>query len=405
MRAKIFADESISQWPTLLRLTKESGWHTCTVNSTLGLFADTWSSKESTVAFALNKFMVDTGEILWKIDFTSCLLEGVVRLNTWSRKMIPSIVVPIIHKIRSDDGKVDLFCAIYLPPGVSFESYLIDNSNNSHVKEAFPAIVSVYGGPHVQRVSDNWALSADMRAQRMTQQGIVVVKCDNRGSYRRGVEFEGALKHDMGRIEVQDQVTVVEYLVRLGLVDASRVGMFGWSYGGYMSAMSLCRAPETFCCAVAGAPVTSWDGYDTHYTERYMGLPQNNSEGYSSSSVMTHVGNLQGQLMLVHGLIDENVHFRHTARLINSLIMNRKRYELILFPCERHSPHKKQDKIYLEDLMFEFFMNNLTPYQPVLTSLELSPTMATSGLPMQSLPFVIEHPSSSQISLNVKAHL
>ena len=141
--------------------------------------------------------------------------------------------------------------------------------------------------------------------------------------------------------------------------------MFGWSYGGYMSAMSVCRSPAgTFACSVAGAPVTSWDGYDTHYTERYMGTPQNNPAGYTSSSVMTHVPSMSGHLMLVHGLIDENVHFRHTARLINTLISARKRYELVLFPCERHSPHKLQDKIYIEDIMHEFFVRHLRPVAP-----------------------------------------
>jgi len=142
------------------------------------------------------------------------------------------------------------------------------------------------------------------------------VKCDNRGSYRRGIDFEGAIKWDMGNIEVIDQVTTVKAFVNEGLIDSNNVGMFGWSYGGYMSAMSLCRAPDTFKCSVAGAPVTSWDGYDTCYTERYMGTPQSNPIGYHDSSVMTHAHNMKGKLMLVHGLIDENVHFRHTARLI-----------------------------------------------------------------------------------------
>lgn len=208
----------------------------------------------------------------------------------------------------------------------------------------------------MQRVQNNWLASADLRAQRLAQSGFVVIKCDNRGSYRRGLEFEGALYKDMGNVEVLDQVAAVNHFAELGLIDPSRqVGMFGWSYGGYMSAMSLCRAPETFCCAVAGAPVTSWDGYDTHYTERYMGLPQTNTTGYDISSVMAHTGKMTGQLLLVHGLIDENVHFRHTARLINALIAQRKRYELVLFPCERHSPHKMQDKIYMEDIIMDFF--------------------------------------------------
>jgi dipeptidyl-peptidase-4 len=257
--------------------------------------------------------------------------------------------------------------------------YLVQQQegDNTQSLPRFPTIMSVYGGPHVQRVMQHWSVTADLRAQRLAQLGMVVIKCDNRGSYRRGLAFEGAIYHDMGNIEVIDQVTAVEYFTSIGLIDSKRVGMFGWSYGGYMSAMSLCRASDTFQCAVAGAPVTSWDGYDTHYTERYMGHPDVNLQGYQDSSVMNHVSKMKGQLLLVHGLIDENVHFRHTARLINTLIAERKRYELILFPCERHAPHKLQDKIYLEDIMTEFFVKYLSPV--VLDAKDYQPTTVEGG--------------------------
>jgi dipeptidyl-peptidase-4 len=138
------------------------------------------------------------------------------------------------------------------------------------------------------------------------------------------------------------------------------VGIYGWSYGGYMALMCLARAPETFKVGAAGAPVTAWDGYDTGYTERYMGLPQKNPQGYEQSSVMSHVNNLEGKLLLVHGLIDENVHFRHTARLINALIKARKPYDLMLFPDERHSPRSLADRIYMEERIRDFFMKHLT---------------------------------------------
>ena len=141
-----------------------------------------------------------------------------------------------------------------------------------------------------------------------------------------------------------------------------------------MSAMSLCRAPDTFCCSIAGAPVTSWDGYDTHYTERYMGLPAENREGYLSSSVMTHVENYRGRMMLVHGLIDENVHFRHTARLINKLVEARKCYDLMLFPCERHSPHGLDNRVYLEDGILSFFLLHLGEADNSNTKIEGPPS-------------------------------
>lgn len=198
-----------------------------------------------------------------------------------------------------------------------------------------------------------------MRAQYLRSLGFLVFILDNRGSARRGVAFEGAIRHRMGSIEVEDQVDGVRWLVAQGLADAKRVGVCGWSYGGYMSLMCLARAADTFHVAVSGAPVTHWDGYDTHYTERYMGLPQENAQGYEDGSVMHHVSNIQGKLMLVHGMIDENVHFRHTARLINALISARKPYDLLAFPDERHMPRKVADKVYMEELVSQYFVEHL----------------------------------------------
>jgi len=151
----------------------------------------------------------------------------------------------------------------------------------------------------------------------------------------------------------------VRWLVDQGLADPQRVGITGWSYGGYMAAMCLLRAPETFQVAVSGAPVTGWDGYDTHYTERYMGTPQSNPDGYRESSVLPYAENLQGHLLLVHGLIDENVHFRHTARLINALIRARKQYDLLLFPDERHVPRRLEDRTYMEQQIQGYFKAHL----------------------------------------------
>jgi dipeptidyl-peptidase-4 len=145
----------------------------------------------------------------------------------------------------------------------------------------------------------------------------------------------------------------------MGLVDTANVGIYGWSYGGYLSAMALCKAPSVFKCACAGAPVTFWEGYDTFYTERYMSTPEKNAEGYTNSSVMTHASALAGKLLIIHGLIDENVHFRHSAFLIEKLNSLRKRYELLLFPNERHSPHKLSDKVYTEDRILDFFKSYL----------------------------------------------
>merc|ERR1712054_471891 len=133
----------------------------------------------------------------------------------------------------------------------------------------------------------------------MCSKGYLVLKVDGRGSNRRGLHFEGPIKHDMGNLEVEDQAAGVRWCVKQNLTDASRVAIYGWSYGGYLSAMCLAKASDVFRCAVSGAPVTSWDGYDTAYTERYMGTPQINPDGYKSSSVMENVKSIKGDLMLV----------------------------------------------------------------------------------------------------------
>lgn len=185
------------------------------------------------------------------------------------------------------------------------------------------------------------------------------LQLDNRGTARRGLKFEAALKYNIGYIDADDQLVGAKWLIRQGLARAGEIGLYGWSYGGFLSAMSLARYPDIFRCAVSGAPVTSWDGYDTFYTEKYMGLPTRDPEVYKRSSVIYHIEKMTGSLLLVHGMIDENVHFRHTARLVNALISARKKYELLIFPDERHMPRQHQDRIYMEERIWEFIQRNL----------------------------------------------
>ena len=354
---------------SIKKLTKQAGTHNVAVSVQLNMFADIYSSLAALPTLTLHSLPHESygaggvlKELLGRDRSHMCPSDTLIAL-------VPHITPPTIEVIRSADDLVDLYCAVYRPDPATFGT------------GPFPCIVSVYGGPHVMRVLDTWGTSADLRAQRYAKEGYVVIRCDNRGTYRRGLAFEGALRYDMGNIEIKDQQTAVEYFVSQGLVDAARVGMFGWSYGGYMSAMAVCRAPETFCLGIAGAPVTSWDGYDTHYTERYMGTPGNNPEGYKASSVMSYVSGMTGKLMLIHGLIDENVHFRHTARLINELIKHRKRYDLVLFPCERHSPHKLQDRVYLEDRMLDFIVEHCPPNEARESICEGTPLVLVTRVP------------------------
>ena len=243
-------------------------------------------------------------------------------------------------------GGTELFGAIYKP-------------DKKYGDGPFPTVVSVYGGPHAQMVTNGWNMTVAMRAQYLRGKGFLVFVLDNRGSARRGSTFESVLKGNMGDSEVEDQEFGLKWLISQGLTDKNRIGIYGWSYGGYMALMCLAKRPNLFKCAVAGAPVTSWDGYDTHYTERYMGTPEENRAGYEESNVMSHVKNIEGELLLVHGLIDENVHFRHTARLINTLIEENKSYNLLIFPDERHMPRRQADRTYMETKIADFFLKTL----------------------------------------------
>jgi len=212
----------------------------------------------------------------------------------------------------------------------------------------------------VQTVTKSWILTVDMRAQLFRAKGYLVLKLDNRGSARRGLAFEGAIQHKMGGIEIEDQVCGVKWLVQNQLADPERVGIYGWSYGGYMSAMALAKASDVFKAAVAGAPVTAWDGYDTHYTERYMGLIEENRDSYTTdSSVVFNVPRIKGRLFLIHGMIDENVHFQHTARLVKALNSASIEYDMLFFPNERHMPRGLQNRIYMERRIASFFDRNI----------------------------------------------
>jgi dipeptidyl-peptidase-4 len=177
----------------------------------------------------------------------------------------------------------------------------------------YPAILDVYGGPGVQRVLDNWTGSSF--TQILTRAGFVVLQLDNRGSAFRGTAFQAPIHRELGLVEVTDQVLAARWLASQTYVDPDRIGVWGWSYGGYLTLMLMFKAPEIFRAGVAGAPVTDWRLYDTHYTERYLGTPADNAEGYAASAVFPYVPQLQGSLLVIHGMADDNVLFLHSTKL------------------------------------------------------------------------------------------
>jgi dipeptidyl-peptidase-4 len=220
----------------------------------------------------------------------------------------------------------------------------------------YPAVVMVYGGPHSQTVRNAWA-GANFD-QALAHRGFVVWQLDNRGSGGRGHAWEAALYRRLGERELEDQKTGVRHLVSMGFVDPARVGIYGWSYGGFMTLNALMHAPETFKAGVAGAPVTDWRMYDTIYTERYLGLPEENPEGYRLSSVIHSAAKLKGALLLMHNFEDDNVLFQHTLRMADELQKAGKPFGMMLYPQKTHGVSGTAYKHLLETVA-AFFERNL----------------------------------------------
>ncbi|XP_054260848.1 dipeptidyl peptidase 9 [Macrosteles quadrilineatus] len=227
----------------------------------------------------------------------------------------------------------------------------------------YPVLLNVYGGPEVQLVSNTFKGMRHLRMHMLAAQGYCVIAIDSRGSHHRGLKFESHLKGRMGTVELEDQIEVLQWLAeRLQFLDMERVAIHGWSYGGYISLMALATKPHIFKVAIAGAPVTSWNLYDTGYTERYMDMPQNNLQGYKAGCVLNYINQFpddENRLLIIHGLIDENVHFYHTSQLINAMVRAGKPYQLQVYPNERHSLRNLDASKHYETTLLSFLQNHL----------------------------------------------
>jgi dipeptidyl-peptidase-4 len=223
----------------------------------------------------------------------------------------------------------------------------------------YPAIVDVYGGPGLQRVLNNWHGSSF--TQILTRAGYVVFTLDNRGSAHRGTAFQNPIHGRMGEVEVADQVQGARWLGSQSFVDAKRIGVWGWSYGGYMTLNLMFKAADVFRAGVSGAPVTDFTLYDTHYTERYLDRPQDNAAGYAASSVLPYAKDLKGPLLVMHGMSDDNVLFLNSTKLFRRLQDLGKPFDVMVYPGAKHGLMRQNDGRHGYKMIKRFFDENLKP--------------------------------------------
>ena len=281
-----------------------------------------------------------------------------VFVNTWSNTSTPpqialrradgTLVATLLENdVSADDHPYARYRDAHLPTefgtltaadGRTPMHYSLIKPADFDPSRSYPVVVYVYGGPAAQTVLDTWPGRADASFhQYLAQRGYAVFSLDNRGTPRRGRDFVGALYKRQGTVEVEDQLRGVEWLKSQPWVDGSRIAVNGWSNGGYMTLMLLAKAPEAYACGIAGAPVADWALYDTHYTERYMNLPDANVEGYREASVFTHADDIKpNALLLIHGMADDNVLFTNATQLMSQLQQAGTPFELMTYPGAKH---------------------------------------------------------------------
>lgn len=223
----------------------------------------------------------------------------------------------------------------------------------------YPVLMYVYGGPGSQTVLNAWGGSNDMWFQYLAQKGYIVASVDNRGTGGRTRSFRTCTYGQLGKLETEDQIDAAIYFTRFNYVDEKRIGIWGWSYGGYMSTLCLAKGADVFKMAIAVAPVTNWRYYDSIYTERYMGLPDKNGKSYDENSPVNHVDKIKGKYLLVHGTADDNVHFQNSAELVKALVDKNVQFDMMAYPDKNHSIYGGNTRYHLYTKMTDFIFENL----------------------------------------------
>ncbi|MDR2907401.1 MAG: prolyl oligopeptidase family serine peptidase, partial [Bacteroidales bacterium] len=321
---------SVSKNGAIEKLTKEPGTHYITMSADGNHFVDQYSNLE-------------TPNTLQIINATGKVVETL--LQSANPLANHTVGTTTIETLKAADGQTDLYARLIKP-------------YNFDANKKYPVIVYVYGGPHSQLVTNSWLAGGDLFLNYLAQQGYVVWTLDNRGTDNRGFEFQSATHRQLGTVETADQMKGVNYLKSLPYVDSTRIGVDGWSFGGFMAISLKLRYPGVFKVATAGGPVIDWKWYEIMYTERYMETPEENPDGYKTASVLNYVDNLQGKLLLIHGAQDNTVVWQQSLGFIEECIKKNKQVDYFVYPNHAHNV-RGIERMHLYQKLYDYFRENL----------------------------------------------
>lgn len=264
----------------------------------------------------------------------------------------------VVGKLNSFDAPQKEIFVLKTEKGHELNAWIM-KPKNFDASEKYPVFMHQYSGPGSQQVANSWYNTNDYWFMSLTQEGYIVVCVDGRGTGYKGAEFKKCTQNQLGKYEVEDQIDAAKVIGKYAYVDASRIGIFGWSYGGFMSSNCLLKAPDVFKMAIAVAPVTNWRFYDTVYTERYLSTPQENPSGYDDNSPINFASNLKGNYLLIHGTADDNVHVQNAMRMIEALVQANKQFDWAIYPDKNHGIYGGKTRYQLYQKMSNYIINNL----------------------------------------------
>jgi len=317
------------------KLSDKIGNNSASFSNSFNYYINTFSSAETPTIYTLNESK--TGKQLKEIKNNNDISSLLAEYNL---------------------GKKE-FSTIKLSSETSGNMWMIKPADFDPNKK-YPLFMYQYSGPGSQQVANRWNNTNDYWYYMLAQQGYIVACVDGRGTGFKGRDFKKVTQKELGKYEIEDQINAAKELAKLDYIDESRIGIWGWSYGGYMSSLAITKGADTFKMAIAVAPVTSWRFYDTIYTERYMQTPQENASGYDENSPINFVDLLKGKYLLIHGSGDDNVHVQNTTRMINALVEANKQFDLFIYPDRTHGIYRgKNTRLHLYKKMTTFIELNL----------------------------------------------